>query len=306
MNASPVRRTAGDWASLLTLVVFWGSTFALTKIAVGTIPPVWIVCIRLWIALAVVLLALRWRGEALPDGLVIWAWLAPIAALAVTPFALITWGTQHIDTGLGGILIGAVPIFVAALAHFVVPGESMTLSRAAGVLLGFAGVILLVDPNALYSLGGDGLAIWAQLAIVAAAFCYAVQGICARVMPDASAYQKSAGMLIIAAPVMLPFALIMAPDGLAEASFTSILATIAIGLFPTALAGVVMFRLTARAGPTFVSLSSYLIPVFAVGLGAIAFGEVLELRAIQALFLILVGIALSEWRSRNAGNRNRH
>ena len=95
-----------NWFYLSLLVVFWGSTFALTKYALDDFRPLWIVSLRLSIGFVIIYSILKLRGETLPTGIVNWAWLALIGMTAFFPFFLICWGTQYLDTNIGGILFG--------------------------------------------------------------------------------------------------------------------------------------------------------------------------------------------------------
>ncbi|HSM20549.1 MAG TPA: DMT family transporter, partial [Hyphomicrobiales bacterium] len=118
MDARPLmlRRSALDWLLLSCLVLFWGSSFALTKVAVAAIPPLWVVALRLLVA-ALFLWAVAFsRGRRPPGDWRSWTWFGWLALTgSFAPFLLISWGTVHIDSGLAGILISAVPIFVVTL-----------------------------------------------------------------------------------------------------------------------------------------------------------------------------------------------
>jgi len=303
-------RSFADWLSLLFLVACWGSTFALTKTALESMTPLWIVSLRLCIGVIAVMAVLRLRRERLPRRPVLWAWLAVIGSLAVVPFFLISWGSQHIDTGLSGILFGIGPLVTIAIAHFVVPGERMTLFKLSGLVVGFCGLVVLIGPGALAGLGGGDLELLAQFAMVGAAAGYSVQGICAKLMPDLSPIQKSAGAFLCAAIISIPLAWTMEADLPLGASWRSLAATAAMGVFATALAGTVMFRLIHSAGPTFLSLTHYLIPLYVLVLGVVLLGEETSARELLALALVVSGIALSEWRgharqARLASNENR-
>lgn len=289
-----------DWASLALLVACWGSTFAFTKVALETMAPMWIVAFRLCIGLLAVLALLARRGERLPRNAGIWGWLAAIGALALTPFFLICWGTRYIDTNLAGILFGIGPLVTIGLAHFVVAGERMTIGRAVGFLVGFAGLVILIGPEALAGIGGaDSTRLFAQLALVGAASGYALQGICAKIMPDISPVQKSAGAFLVAAAASIPLAAMTETVSPLEASTRSLIATACMGVFSTGLAGIVMFRLIASAGPTFLSLTNYLIPIFVLVVGVALLGERIHTDSLVALVLIVLGIALSEWHGKN-------
>lgn len=300
-------RRGKDWALLAVLVLVWGSSFATTKIGVETIPPQWVVALRLSVAALVLVPLARLRGFRLPPPGRIWGWIAALAALGyVIPFWLISWGTQHIDSGLAGILMAMVPLSVIVLAHVLLPDEPLSPLKALGFLIGFAGVVLLLGPAKLVHFAAQGIAFWAQIAILGATLCYACHSMVARRMPHMlPSTLLGACVCLVGAPVMAGYALVTAPHGLAQASTASLAAAVSLGLFPTALATIVLYVLLASAGASFVSMSNYLIPGFAVVLGAAALGERVGLEAILGLCLILSGIAVTEarWRRTRPARR---
>ena len=225
------------------------------------------------------------------------------------PFWLISWGQQGIDSGVAGILMAVMPLATLVLAHVFVEGERLTVVRAAGFATGFAGIVVLVGPQAVMELTGAGSDLVHELSVLAGALCYAVATIIARRRPDGDALVAATGVAIAASLVMAPMAVIVAPmsipmsvAGAASAPVVSHLplaglASVAVlGVVSTALATVVYFKLITLAGPSFLSLINYLIPVWAVLMGMIALNEQPDWRALAALALVLSGIALSEFR----------
>ena len=294
-----LRRSALDWLLLSCLVLFWGSSFALTKVAVAAIPPLWVVALRLLVA-ALFLWAVAFsRGRRPPGDWRSWTWFGWLALTgSFAPFLLISWGTVHIDSGLAGILISAVPIFVVTLGHFVLPDEPMNRFKVAGFTLGLVGVAVLIGPQRLMHFSVAGTALLAELAVLGAALSYATQAVTARLMPPMSVSVRAANVLMVSAGFGLVLALTLSPEGLAAATPKALAATVALGIFPTALGALALFRLLDRAGAAFVSTSNYLIPAVAVLIGTTFLGEQLEWRALAGLGLILAGIALFERRGR--------
>jgi len=297
-----LQRRPGDWLLLAALVVFWGSSFALTKVAVASIPPLWVVALRLAIAAMLLWGVALGRGLRMPRDWTSWAWFAWLALTgSFVPFLLISWGTQYIDSALAGILISGVPIFVVTLGHFLLPDEPMNRFKAAGFALGMAGVVALLGPDRLAHLSGAGIALIAELAVLGAALSYAVQAVTARLMPPMSVTIRAANVLMVSAAMALAVALALSPQGLAAATPKALAATVGLGIFPTALGALALFRLLDRAGAGFVSTSNYLIPAVAVLIGMVFLGEQLEWGALAGLALILAGIALSERRKVTKG-----
>lgn len=289
------KRSPGDWLLLGALVAFWGSSFALTKVAVETIAPIWVVALRLSIGAAVVWALALARGQRPPHDPRAWAWFAWLAATgAVLPFFLISWGTKYIDSGLAGILIGTVPITIIVLSHFLLPDEPMDRYKAAGFTSGFAGVVLLIGPENLTNLSGSGITLIAEFALLIAAISFAVQAVTARRMPPMGVMLRAASVLLVSALSSTALALFASPQGLAGASTAGLLATAALGLFPTALGAMTLFRLLDRAGAGFVAMSNYLIPAWALLTGVVFLGEKLTWHIAAGFALILAGIAVSE------------
>ena len=288
-------RPLTHWLLLLALVAMWGSSFLFTKIAVAAIAPASVVAGRLVLG-AAVLLGLVWLSRrSLPRDARSWGFFALMALFGNgLPFLLIAWGQQRIDSGLAGILMAVMPLSTLLLAHFFVAGEGMTRAKAAGFLLGFAGIVVLMGPAALLELQGGGTALVSELAVLGGAVCYAINSIIARRRPEGHALVAAAGVMLLASLAMLPAAAVLEGFAVPELAPLPAAAVGFLGLVSTALATVVFFKLIALAGPSFLSLINYLIPLWAVLIGMIFLAESPDWGALAALALILTGIALSE------------
>ena len=288
------RRDLRDWLMLLTLVAMWGSAYLFIEIAIRSIAPVTLVAIR--IALGAVLLfgAMRLARLETPRDPRVWKYFAVLALIGYClPFFLITWSQETIDSGLAGILVGCMPLATLLLAHRYVEGERITVAKAVGFALGFVGLAMLLGPEALRQWRGTGTELLGQLACLGGALCYAGNSIVTKRMPPTNALVAAAWTTTIAAPFMLVAAFV-ADDPLARAPDPEALAVcIWLGVGPTAIATLVYFRLIARTGPTFMSLTNYLSPIVAVSAGALILDEPLRPAALAALLLILGGIALA-------------
>jgi drug/metabolite transporter (DMT)-like permease len=291
-----------DWGLLAALVALWGSNFMFVKIGVATVPPATLVAARLVIGAAILVAVVRAMGHIFPP--LGRAWV-PYVVLAVVgnslPFWLITTGQQSLDSALAGILMAIMPLTTLVLAHFFVAGERMTRNRLAGFLLGFAGIVVLMGPAALSGLGGAPVAILAQLCVLAGALCYATQSVLVRMMLKGNVMVASAAIIAIAALISLPIALVVDQPWNLSPSRASVYTVIWIGIGPTALATIVYLKLIGSAGPTFMSLTNYCIPVVALLLGMAILGEEPGANAYTGLVLILSGIALSQLRRSKSG-----
>ena len=286
-----------DWGLLAALVALWGSNFMFIKLGVAAVPPATLVATRLVIGAVILIAVIRAMGYTFPP--VGRAWL-PYVVLAVVgncmPFWFITWGQKSIDSALAGILMAIMPLTTMLLAHFFVAGEHMTRYRVAGFLLGFMGIVVLMGPAALDGVGGSPIEILAQVSVLAGALCYAVNGVVIRVALKGDVMVASAAIIAIAAVISLPVALVVDQPWRLDPGSTEVSILLWIGIGPTAIATLVHLKLIASAGPTFMSLINYCIPVVALLIGVALLGEEPGANAYSGLLLILAGIALSQLR----------
>lgn len=284
---------SGDWISLLALTVLWGSAFMLNEIALASLPPSVLVAGRILIAAALIYGYLRLTGNSLPAFGRAWSPMLVLALFGnVLPFHLIAWSQLHIDSSLAGILMAVMPLFVLTLAHFLVPGARLTPYRAAGFVVGFAGVVVIIGPD--FARGPVGnLAFWGAIAALGAALSYSISTIYARRLGAGDPVRRSAGMLIVASLMSLPAAAIDLP-AITTPGVGAAVALGILGLLTTGFATLLYFRIVQGPGPTFLSLVNYLVPAWAVLAGALFLDESLSPSIFAGLVLILCGIALSE------------
>lgn len=291
-----------NWFYLSLLVVFWGSTFALTKYALNDFSPLWIVSLRLSVGFIIIYSILKLRGENLPTGLVNWAWLALVGLTAFFPFFLICWGTQYLDTNISGILFGIGPIFTVLAAHFLVPNEKLNMLKFFGVIIGFAGLYILLFEKTNTSITSNDFEMLSQISILLAAIGYSIQNIAVNVMPNITLMQKTSGSFLFASSFAFITAMLFEGPPIIEIFNISFISVLLMGIFSTAMASMVMFNLTKVAGPTFVSLTHYILPVYVVVLGGFLLKEDIRLSQIIGMFVILVGIVLTRIGSNKISN----
>ena len=284
--------TPADWLAIATLGVLGGASFMGTKLALAGFAPLALVALRLTLAAGVLWAAvwiMRLPAPAAPAP--VWRGAAQMAVLGlVVPFALLAWGQQHVSSAFAGLTMGAVPLLVLPIAAALLPDAAFTRRKLAALALGFAGVVLLVGlpPDRWTAKSYAGAA-----ACLGAALCYALASVMTRRAGPAHPLYFGALALSIAAALTLPAALAAgawpqtAPPPLAWA------ALVYLALGPTALATLLLVRVVQRAGPGFLSLTNYQIPVWAVIFGAVLLREDLPPALWPALALILGGLALS-------------
>jgi drug/metabolite transporter (DMT)-like permease len=288
------RHDALDWVLLLTLVGMWGSSFFFIEIALRSITPLTLVAIRIALGAILLFAAMRALDLPTPRDARRWGYFGVLALIGYClPFLLIAWGQQSVDSGLAGILVGFMPLATLLLAHRFIAGEQVTAAKLTGFVLGFAGLAVLLGPEALREWRGAGTELLGQLACLGGALCYAGNSIVTKRMPPTHALVAAAWTTTLAAVLMLAVAVAFDDPLALEPDWPAVATCIWLGIGPTAIATLVYFRLIARAGPTFMSLVNYMSPVVAVSAGVVFLDEPLRPSALAALALILVGIALA-------------
>jgi drug/metabolite transporter (DMT)-like permease len=296
MQASPTM-SREDWAILLVLSVIWGGSFFFIEIALASVAPFTLVLIRVVLAAAMLWLFLLARGQrlAMPPGAA-FAFLVLALLNNVVPFILFAWAQEEITGGLASILNATTPIWGVVVAHIATADEKASAGKIAGVILGFAGVAVMIGVDVLGEISGDAVA---QLECLAATLCYALAGVWARrfrrmgVDPVA----VSTGQLSASAIVMLPLVLVFEPPWLAGAPAPEAWAALAaLALFCTSLAYILYFRLVASAGATNSLLVTFLIPITAILLGVLFLGERMAPSHFAGMALIGLGLAAIDGR----------
>ena len=277
---------------LIVLAALWGASYLFIKVGVdGGFSPAALMATRTLIA-AVTLTAYlaTTTGWTATMANLRATWRAAIvlgAVIAAVPFWLVAWGETHIDSGVAAIAQATVPLCSLLIGLRFLPHERIRPTRVAGVLLGLAGVAVLasVHPH------GGWPAVAGTLAVVLASVSYATAGIYGQLrVRGNSGPVLATGSMIAGFLMLLPPALVQFPSS--APSSGAIVSVVALGLFGTAAAQLVLFRILALYGARKLSLVTYLMPGFALVYGALILDEHIEVTAIAGLALILLGVAL--------------
>ncbi|NUH66139.1 DMT family transporter [Sulfitobacter sp. S0837] len=296
MNATP-QITLKSWLAIALLGFVWGGTFLFTEVALTGITPFWLAASRIGLAAVVMLGLWSGRGFALfhrptePSHIVTLITTGIITS--ALPFSLLAWGQQFVTSGFAGVTMASVALIVLPMAHFLVPGERMTPRKVGGFVIGFVGVMVLIGGQALESTGA-AMETAGRIACIAAAACYAVGSILMRRLPAVDPIGLATVLMLIGAVVMLPAALI-AEGAPPLPSLETLAVLVFLGLIPTAGAAFLRVYVVRTAGPVFMSLVNYQVPVWSVLLGALILSEPLPLSLLYAMLLILAGVGLSQY-----------
>jgi len=294
MSPPALRMGPIEWLMLVTLSLLWGASFFFNAVALQALAPFHLVLLRVGIAALVLWLIIAVRRAPLPRGRRAWAGFLLMGLLNnALPFTLIVWGQTQISSSLAAILNATTPFFAVMLTHALTADERISRGKLTGVLVGLAGVVLLIGPDALAGIAGDTLG---QLAILGAAISYSLAGIFGRRMAGTVPLVNAAGMLTGATVLMLPLAL-------AQPTVTPGLPDLAVGavilgsaVLSTALAYLLYFRILRAAGATNVLLVTLLVPVSATLFGIGLLGESLGWRTLAGMAIIFAGLAIIDGR----------
>ncbi|MEP2886901.1 MAG: DMT family transporter [Lentilitoribacter sp.] len=286
-----------SWLMVAILGFTWGGTFLVTEIALEGITPFWLAAGRIGFASLLMYAIWAARGAPLftePPSRAVKINMIVMGALSsAIPFMLLAWGQQYVTGGFAGVSMAAVALMVLPLAHFFVPGEQLTWRKSLGFMIGFVGVVVLIGAQAFES-SGASLETAGRIACLAAAMCYGINSILMRRLPPVDTIGLSTVLLIISAVIVIPIALVV--EGLPPMPSTKTLIVIAfLGLVPTAAANFLRTLVIRSAGPVFMSITNYQVPIWSVVLGAAFLGEPLPASLLWAMLLILSGVGLSQY-----------
>ncbi len=287
-----MRNNITDYLLLLLLALIWSTSFLLIKVGVGSIAPFTLTAGRMTIAAAVLVLCLVIRKTGIPlNRRALLLYLVVGVVGNTLPFVLISWGETHIDSSLAAIMMGIMPIITFVLAHYFLPDEPMTARKVLGVCLGFGGLLTLVGVSAL---AGIGAQIWGQLAVLGGAISYGITTVFVRTQPEFPRLQMATGAVLVGMATSIPLAFLLENPLAMTPSIEGVVAMLALGVFSTALAALIYFRVIRNLGATTFSQLNYMIPILGSIWGVLLLSELLPVRMLIALALVLTGIYFTQ------------
>jgi len=283
------RNPSLELALLLALAALWGGSYTFIKLGVATIPPITLIAARTAIAGLLLLAIMHARGMRLPRDAATWRRFLFQACLnSVIPWTLIAWAERTLDAGLATILNSTSPVFTFFLTLAIARHETPSLRKLFGVVLGIAGICLIVGVQAFAGLGEQ---LVAQLATIAATVCYAGAAIFSRGFRDLDPIAPAAGSLLAGAAILAPLSLVVDRPWTLAPSMSSLLALLGLAVFSTAFAFVIYFRLIQTLGSVGTTAQAYLRVPIGVAFGVIFLGESLSPTAWIGLGCVVVGVA---------------
>ena len=275
----------------VVLIALWGSTWAAIKVGVDAVPP-FVFAFERAVAVSIILigLSLAMRHPFPRDRRVILAAVVVGIFNTGTSWAIIFWSEQYVPSGLVSVFGASSPIWTALLAHYLVRGDRLSPNKVLGLLLGLAGIGVLVgapDPN------GRPEVLTASVLLAVMPISWAVGAVLqARVLRHGSPLPLVAIGTTAGSLVLLPLA--AAQSG--EAAHWDVGAALAFGylvVFGSCVGLVLQMWLTRRLRPTTMTLAQVVIPAQALLLGALALGENITWRMLAGAALVVVAVALN-------------
>ena len=289
---SESRRGWLPYVALAAIALIWGASFLFIKVAVQDMSPLVLVLIRSTsglLALSVLMIAMR--RKLFPNAR---RRFLPFAVMAITggvlPWLAIAWGEERISSGLASILNATTPLWAAILVYWVIPSERPSAVNYAGVLIGLAGVVILVLPD--ITAGGIRGDLIGAGAVLLASVSYAISALYQRrKLRGVNVFEANLGQLAFTALFILPVAAPSVPSAHFEPR--SIAAVLALGIAGSGIAGVLYYYVLNSLGPVRGSGVTLLVPVTAVFWGATLLHELVTVPIVVGMVVILAGIVLT-------------
>jgi drug/metabolite transporter (DMT)-like permease len=278
--------TRRGWLLFAAMGLIWGIPYLLIKVAVADLSPIALVFLRTAVGAALLVPLAAARGDLTPllrrwRPLVLYTFVEVAA-----PWLLLSHAERRLTSSLTGLLIAAVPLIGAVLGLVARGDDRLDLRRAAGLVVGFAGVAALLGLD-LSQVDAGAVA---EVALVAIGYAVGPM-IIARRLSDVPAMGVVAGSLALTCVLYAPVAMFQLPPRVPPAPVLGAVAV--LGVVCTAVAFLVFFALIAEAGPLRAQAITYVNPAVALALGVALLHEPFTVGAVVGLALILLGLLLA-------------
>ena len=286
-----------EYLLLGVLALVWGASYLFIDVALESFPPATLMTLRVLIAATLLWGLMSFKGLRFPPRNRWGALFVQSILNASGAWLLLAWGQQYTESGLAGVINSTSPIFVVIFSALLSNLTTPSPRKICGAVLGIAGVVFIIGPSALSGLGQN---VAAQLAILAGAALYGMAAIRGRHFSDLNPIVTSTATLVWAAVVLLPIALIMEQPWTLSPSPKSLTALGALGIFSTAMALLIYFRLVNTLGSLGTASQAYLRAGISVALGVVILGERMSLQTSLGLGVVILAVILINWPAKRA------
>lgn len=288
-NNPQAQRSWRDYALLLALACCWSSTYPLTKIGLGSFPPITFISLRSLIAAAFLLVILHFRGLRIPADLKSWKLFAQQQTINSTfPFLLITWAQLYVPAASTVVLASTTPIFAFLITWGITRHEPATLLKLVGAIIGLAGTAVIIGLDEISALDTN---IFAELVILLATISFACATIFGLRLTEYDPMVVAAGSLLFGGFILLPVALIVDHPWTLRPTTEAMLAALAMGIFSSALGLMLFYMCLTRLGTLTTNAQGYLRIPIGVGLSVLLLGESVPANLALGLVLVMAGVA---------------
>ncbi|CAN5334605.1 EamA family transporter [soil metagenome] len=295
--------SAAARASLIGLLcLIWGSTWLAIKIGLEGLPPFFGAAVRFASAAAILLALARVRKVPFPRSRRAHAGLLGLGLSSFwLSYGIVYWAEQYLTSGLTAVLFATLPLFTLLFAHGLIPAERITLRSAAGVVVGFLGVVVVFqsDLRLAHPMAPTAAAAVLLSPLASALGAVGIKRWAIHIHP----YHLTILPMTYGAIGLFATSLFLEDAAAAEWSAAAIGSVLYLAIFGSVVAFVVYYTLLRQVAVTTLNLMSYVFPIVAVILGYLILGERLGPFALAGAALILIGIALATWRRRRPGVR---
>ena len=284
-----------SWLCLVTLALIWGGNFIFIKISVEDVGPTTNVFFRLLLGSIVLSIYLRSSKSKLPleNKNLLFYLILGFLGLAL-PFFLISSAEVYIDSGLAGLLMSPMPLITLGLSAIILKDEVINKTKILAFIIAFLGLIVLFGPENLLTLGGSNrIEFLSQVLVLIAACCYGTNAVLSKLAPKIDVTAMATGVCLGSLLFITPLALFYDPFFKVDFTYEAIIAIIIQGVFGTAIANILFFKIIELKGPIFLSLLNFMIPPIAFFTGVLFLNEKIKINALLALLMILLALYIN-------------
>jgi len=256
-----------SWLLLILLSLVWGGSFYFVENAFKHFTFEQIVFFRVFFATLFILVVLIVKKIRIVLSLKLWMTFLVMSCLNnVIPFLAITYAQETITASLASLFNASTPIFTAILANFLTKDEKLTWQKSIGIIVGFVGMIILLQPDAFSTFES------ASFFAIAGAISYACAGVYGKRLKEYDPMLSVFGMLSCSSLIIY----VLFSSSINTVQVHSLYVwqdLIMLALFSTTIAYIIYFKLLFSIGSVKLLLVTYLIPVSASALGVFLLNE---------------------------------